>query len=416
MPTQEAAEASRYLGEDLEGVLAERVEGVGQEAKGCIRQKITEQVETRRGRLLLKALEQHPDREARPVFSWPERDKHSAAWLLALPGPNFALSNAEFSEAFAAMLACPSPACTERLGQPVPGGKRVCRWGDVVVTARMRGDGERIRHDAVKMKLKSMLQWAGIPAEVEVFNLFADAIPQEGLNRIERGRRRQGLVPDFKLAGERGGEETLCELKLMSASVSRYPRNPRPRDGVRAVDRRAEGLTAEYMRKARNVDQQYCGTPAPPPRPPGGPLQPRVIGPVESRLVQYGQVHGWCFGAWGEASTAVHSLVQRLADARVDMADTQPAYHRQGRSRAAEKAGLVAYVRRSLSVTAVREQSRLLLSRLRLLGDGTAEAARRRERAEVLEAAAGRERRAQAVSMRQGRDIMRHGFGLLNVV
>ena len=75
----------------------------------------------------------------------------------------------------------------------------------------------------------------------------------------------------------------------------------------------------------------------------------------------------------------------------------------------------MAYVRRSLSVTVVREQSRFLLSRLRLLGDGTAEAARRRERAERLEAAAGLERRAQAVSMRQGRDIMRHGFGLLNV-
>ena len=313
------------------------------------------------------------------------------------------------------MLACPSPACAERLGQPVPGGKRVCKWGDTVVNARMKGDGERIRHDAVKLKIKSLLQWGGIPAEVEVFNLFSDAIPQEGLNRIERGRRRQGLVPDFKLAGERGGEETLCELKLMSASVSRYPRNPRPRNEVRAVDRRADGLTAEYMRKARNVDQQYCGTPAPPPILPGRLQQPRVVGPVERRLQQFGQVHGWCFGAWGEASTAVHGLVQRIAEARVEVADTQPAYQQQGRSRTAEKAGMVAYVRRSLSVTVVREQSRFLLSRLRLLGDGTAEAARRRERAERLEAAAGLERRAQAVSMRQGRDIMRHGFGLLNV-
>lgn len=156
-------------------------------------------------------------------------------------------------------------------------------------------------------------------------------------------------------------------------------------------------------------------TPAPPPRLPGGPQQPRVIGPVERRLQQYGEVHGWCFGAWGEASTAVHSLVQRVAESRVDMADTQPAYQRQGRSRLAEKAGLVAYVRRSLSVTVVREQARFLLGRLRLLGDGTAEAARRRERAERLEAAAVRERRAQAVSMRQGRNIMRQGFGLLNV-
>ena len=42
----------------------------------------------------------------------------------------------------------------------------------------------------------------------------------------------------------------------------------------------------------------------------------------------------------------------------VDMANTQPAYQRQGRSRAAEKADLVAHVRRSLSVTVVREHCR----------------------------------------------------------
>ena len=67
----------------------------------------------------------------------------------------------------------------------------------------------------------------------------------------------------------------------MSASVSRYPRNPQPRDRVRAVDRRAEGLTTDYLYKARKVDQQYCGTPPPPDLLPDGQEQPRVIGPAE---------------------------------------------------------------------------------------------------------------------------------------
>ena len=115
----------------------------------------------------------------------------------------------------------------------------VCRYGDSVTSAHMPGDGFRLRHDGVKMKIKSLLQWAGVRAECEVFNEFAGLIPQQGLNRIQRGQRRQGLVPDFKLEGERGGEDQLCELKIMSASRSRYPRNPLPRDGVRAVDRRA---------------------------------------------------------------------------------------------------------------------------------------------------------------------------------
>ena len=100
----------------------------------------------------------------------------------------------------------------------------VCRYGDSVTSAHMRGDGFRLRHDGVKM-----LQWAGVRAECEVFNEFAGLIPQQGLNRIQRGQRRQGLVPDFKLEGERGGEDQLCELKIMSASRSRCPRNPLPR-------------------------------------------------------------------------------------------------------------------------------------------------------------------------------------------
>ena len=107
-------------------------------------------------------------------------------------------------------------------------------------------EGSRLRHDGIKMTIKSPLQWAGVRTECEVFNEFAALIPQQGPNRIQRGQRGQrgqGLVPDFKLEGERGGEDQLCELKIMSASRSRYPRNPLPRDGVRAVDRCAAGLT-----------------------------------------------------------------------------------------------------------------------------------------------------------------------------
>ena len=106
-----------------------------------------------------------------------------------------------------AMLNLASPACAGLQGQPVVGQARVCRYGDSVTNAHMRGDGFRLRHDGVKMKIKSLLQWAGVRAECEVFNEFAGLIPQQGLNRIQRGQRRQGLVPDFKLEGERGGED-----------------------------------------------------------------------------------------------------------------------------------------------------------------------------------------------------------------
>ena len=56
--------------------------------------------------------------------------------------------------------------------------------------------------------------------------------------------------------------------------------------------------------------------------------------------------------------------MQRLATSRAEVANTLP--HRRGtlKTLEAEKAGLVGYLRRTLSFTAVRETSRLLLDRL----------------------------------------------------
>ena len=281
------------------------------------------------------------------------------------------------------------------------------------MNAKMKGDGLRKRHDAMKMCIQGLFKWAAIPVVCEVFNLFADCIPQAGLARIERGRRRQGLVPDFKLRGEGGTGDILCELKIMSASKSRYPRNPQPRDGLRAVDRRADGLTEDYATKAREVDWQYCGTARPPPRRRGEPQPPRELGRVETRLLTYGRVRGWCFGAWSEASREVHEMVQRVALGRLQVAEVQPGRRGPLKTKEAELAGLVGYVRRRLSFTAAQQQAKLLLDRLQLLGDGASEAAGRRDRAQQLEAGAVRERRGQLVCLRQGVSIMRRGFGLL---
>ena len=323
----EAEESARYLGEQVEGALAGDLQGGEFAPERAVRQQIVEGREKLRARLLLQALDLHPNREARPVWSWPERDKHSSTWLLCLPSPDSTLSSQEFSTASAALLCVPPPCCAPKVGDLIGGrgqGGRtyVCKWGDNVVNSTMRGDGWRTRHDAMKLAIKDLHTKAGIPIVCEVFNLFADAIPQQGLSRIERGRRRQALVPDFKKRGEEG--DVLCELKFLNACKSRYPRNPRRRDGARAVERRAEGLTEEYCKSAREVDWKYCGVPRPPPPQPGVPRPPRQIGPVENRLNGFGRVKGWVFGAWGECSDEMHTMVQRLAEAKVQRAATLP--------------------------------------------------------------------------------------------
>ena len=110
----------------------------------------------------------------------------------------------------------------------------------------------------------------------------------------------------------------------------------------------------------------------------------------------------------------MHELVQRVAEARLEVADLQPEPQGIPMSRAAQLAGLVGYVRRRLSFCAVQQQARLLLDRLQLLGEGAERAAGRRDRAVQLEAAAARERRAQLVCLRQGTAVMRRGFGMLD--
>ena len=82
-------------------------------------------------------------------------------------------------------------------------------------------------------------------------------------------------------------------------------------------------------------------------------------------------------------------------------------------SRAALLSALVGDVRRQLSIQAVKQQARLLIDRIASVGNGTGAAAQRRDWAVELEAAAARRRRAQEVSRRQGRNIVRHGVGLI---
>ena len=79
------------------------------------------------------------------------------------------------------------------VGVGIGRGKVVDIYGDTVVAAQARGDGFRRRHDQVKMKIVSLHKWAGVDVECEVFNLFSGLIPQQGLARIEVGRKRQGL-------------------------------------------------------------------------------------------------------------------------------------------------------------------------------------------------------------------------------
>ena len=148
--------------------------------------------------MLTKVLGNYPDQTARPVWAWPQRDKLSSARLLSLPGPHNGLSSAIFSEAVCMNLCLPSPVCRDRVGKSI-GRTKVDIHGDKVMAAHLPGDSWRIRHDTVKIEFNRLFMWSSMRSTCEVFGLFSHLIPQEGLNRLERGRQRQGMVPDFML-------------------------------------------------------------------------------------------------------------------------------------------------------------------------------------------------------------------------
>ena len=127
---------------------------------------------------------------------------------------------------------------------------------------------------------------------MEVFNLFAGSIPREGLNRMERGRKIQSIVPSLRITLEEEGNPvpSLHELKCISSSVIRYHSQYQGPEAGTAVDKRAGKLHLSYVSKARNTDRKYCGTPE------GETRQ------VENKLASMGTVKGVVPGCFGEAS------------------------------------------------------------------------------------------------------------------
>ena len=212
--------------------------------------------------MLEKSLEDRPDQAARPVVHIKQRDKISSGWVNALPGPDSYIPTPAFSEAMCGYLCVPSPACRDYVGLRL-GKETVDIWGDKVQSATLPGDLYRYKHDQVKMKIYSLANECRLPATCEVFGAFSSCIPQQGLSRIQRGRTRQAILPDFKFelphllggnpaGGNPGGGNpaagkvsTLAELKTITYCQSYHFAGARKR----GVELRADKLPAEYVKR-----------------------------------------------------------------------------------------------------------------------------------------------------------------------
>ena len=286
----------------------------------------------------------------------------------------------------------------EPLGQH---GLHIDNFGDNVMSvSNIPGDLFRIRHDMVKTVLNSFCLTSHLRAECEVYGLFRDLIPVAALGEeedLQRGRGRQGLLPDFRLeipspAGE--PEYQLAELKIIGAVEKWYPRSGTLARRNRGVERRVVPLPAEYSNPLAKLDRKYHGTPL------------GQVGPLEERLQGYGRLQCLVMGTFQEGSKDLHALLEILTDCKLRARGL--ARGREGTER--ERSSILCDFRRELSNVGAKAVSSCLLGRVARVEEGFRLAANRREWVKREDERREEARRAHWVANVRERGLFRGQF------
>ena len=149
-------------------------------------------------------------------------------------------------------------------------------------------------------------------------------------------------------------------------------------------------IPADYKRKAAKMDQAMG-------------LEEGEEGPCQRRLAELPLIT-LCWGAYGEGSSGVHTLVTLLATCRVRTLALR------GEPPSDQQMGLeVTNIRRRLSTAAVRAASTVLLARVSQIGQGSGLASKRREWQRREEKEMQHSREADFLVHCTGREIVRRG-------
>ena len=161
------------------------------------------------------------------------------------------------------------------------------------------------------------------------------------------------------------------------------------------MELRADSLPAEYLRKAKEADRNYCGT------------AQDVQGPVESKLRGFPPLMKLVIGPFSECSEDLHELLSTMAESK-----TQYQCRSLGLLESEWKvASNLTYLRRQVSVCGVRSVADSLLNRLQQAGfaRGAAQAAKRRAEALGREERGRRERAAHWLLHTRGYRVLQRG-------
>ena len=167
--------------------------------------------------------------------------------------------------------------------------------------------------------------------------------------------------------------------------MSHYKRGVRAQ---RAVEKRAKEIPGDYKAKVVAMDRA---------------MGEEGEGPCQRRLAELPLLL-LCWGAYGEGSPGVHTMVAILAACRVRTMVLQ------GKNPSPHQLGLeVGTIRKRLSSAAVRANSTLLLQRAGQIGEGCGLAAKRRSWQRREEHRMRLEREADWLVTTSGQEIVRRG-------
>ena len=187
----------------------------------------------------------------------------------------------------------------------------------------------------------------------------------------EAKRLRHGLVPDLamELPPDLGGDATAPPRKQLGEvkTIHHCPThdvasNNNPGIFGAAVKRRAEKIAREYKDKARRLDTEFGLTPD------------GADGPCLSRLLTFGAIAAFVFGAAGEVSRDFDRWVASVA------AVSAARMSRLIGARTTDQArGCIAWrLRRKVGWVAINAAASLKIDRCEFVGPGGAQAAKRR--------------------------------------
>jgi len=248
---EEATALSTFFGEELPSLHSSELAGLGEgKTDGSTRGLMVKEMEKLRATALDKSIAEFTDQSERSVLVRKNTDMISFAFLLSKPGPHSGIPSTHISEQLLALLAVPSVLCRRRVGEKV-GKLKVDQLGDNILNATIPGNHFIRGHNTMKNTINSLFKYCGILSEVEPYEVFADLIQQQPLNRNQAFRAVQAIIPDIRaeLPDNNGGTKTTyIEVKTVSGMAQWYHpvregrvmerREHQPGRGTRAVTRR----------------------------------------------------------------------------------------------------------------------------------------------------------------------------------